>query len=174
MIKYEFESNWANNVLELRVKYSFPLNDENIRLLFKGVWKSMVKKRVKTCAFSQLTEECSYNRKTWNFKFETFQPSAYLTLLPPDVARVLLRERLPILDMKVNFKKTFDHNLNFPFYSAEPEEFDHIFICPTGIYVPKSIRSIKLEMLGTTSDIQLLSSIGKCLLRYEKYREIVL
>ena len=66
-----------------------------------------------------------------------------------------------MLDLKVNFKKKDDHNC--PFCSAEPEEFDHIFICPAGIYAPKSIRSIRLEMLGTISDIQLLSSIGKCL-----------
>ena len=64
MIKYDFESNWTNNVLDLRVKYSLPLNDENIRLLSKEVWKSMVKKQVKSYAFSQLTDECSYNRKT--------------------------------------------------------------------------------------------------------------
>ena len=48
MIKYDFESNWANNVLDLRVKYSLPLNDENICLLSKGVWKSIVKKQVKS------------------------------------------------------------------------------------------------------------------------------
>ena len=35
MIKYEFENNWANNVLDLRVKYSLPLHDENIRLLLR-------------------------------------------------------------------------------------------------------------------------------------------
>ena len=79
-----------------------------------------------------------------------------------------------MLDLKVNFKKKYDHNLNCPFCSAEPEEFDHIFMCPADIYAPKSIQSIKVEMLGTISDIKLLSSIGKCLLRYEKCREIVL
>ena len=92
----------------------------------------------------------------------------------PDVARVILRARLRMLDLKVNFKKKYDHNLNCPFCSAEPEEFDNIFMCPAGIYALKSIRSIKVEMLGTISDIKLLSSIGKCLLRYEKCREIVL
>ena len=30
--------------------------------------------------------------------------SAYLALLPPDVARVILRARLRMLDLKVNFK----------------------------------------------------------------------
>ena len=28
MIKYEFENNWARNVLDLQVRYSLPLNDE--------------------------------------------------------------------------------------------------------------------------------------------------
>ena len=68
MIKYDFENNWANDVFDLWVKYSLPLNDENIRLLSKGVWKSMVNKQVKTYAFSHLTEECSYNRKNMAFK----------------------------------------------------------------------------------------------------------
>ena len=134
----------------------------------------MVKKEVKAYVFSQLTEECSHNRKTWHLKFETFQPSAYLALLPPDVARVILRARFRMLDLKVNFKKKYDHNMKCPFCSAEPQDFDHIFLCPAIIYAPKSIQSIKLEMLGTISDIHLLSSVGKCLLRYEKYMEIVL
>ena len=154
--------------LGLAVRYSLPLNDENVHLLSKGVWKSMVKKQVKTYAFSQLTEECSDNRKAWHLKFETFHLSAYLALLPPDVARIILRARLRLLDLKMNFKKKYDHNLNRPFCSSELEEFDHIFMCPPGIYAPKSIRSIKVELLGTISDIKLLSSIGKCLLRYEK------
>ena len=93
----------------MRVKYSLPLNDGNIRLLSKGVLKSMVK--VKTYAFSHLTEECSYNRKAWHLKFETFQPSAYFALLPPDVARVILRARLRMLDLTVNFKTKYEHSL---------------------------------------------------------------
>ena len=76
-----------------------------------------------------------------------------MALLPPDVATVILRARLHMLDFKVNFKKIYDLNLNCPFCSAEPEGFDHIFICPAGIYAPKLIRSIKLEMLGTISDL---------------------
>ena len=42
MIKYGFENNWAYNVLDLRVKYSLPLNDEDFGSLPKGV---MVKKK---------------------------------------------------------------------------------------------------------------------------------
>ena len=78
-----------------------------------------------------------------------------------------------MFDLGVNFRKKYELNLNCPFCSVESEHSDHIFICLAGIYAPKSIRSIKLEMLCTFSDIYLLSSVGKFLLRYEKCREIV-
>ena len=74
----------------------------------------------------------------------------------------------------MNCKKKYEHNLNCPFCNVELEHFDHIFICPDGIYAPKSILSIKLEALGTRSDIHLLSSVGKFLLKHKKYREMVL
>ena len=141
IIKYDFENNWANNVLDLRVKYNLPLDDENIRLLSKGVWKSMVKKQVITYAFSHLTMECSYNRKTWHFKLETFQPSAYLALLPPDVARLILRARLRMLDLKVIFKKKYGHSLNCLFCSAESEHLI-TFYMPSWHLWTKSSRSI--------------------------------
>ena len=93
-------------------------------------------------------------------KFETFQPSACLALMPPDVVRVILRAMLCMLDLKVNFKKKYEHNLNYKFLGVESDHFDHIFIYPASIYAPESIRSIKLEMLDTISDIYLLSSVG--------------
>ena len=74
-----------------------------------------------------------------------------------------------MLDLKVTFRKKYEYNLNCPFCNVGSDNFDHIFICPAGVYEPKSIRSMKVEMLGT--DINLLSSVGKLLL---KYREIVL
>ena len=130
----------------------------------------MFKKQVETYAFSHLTEECSYNRKTWHLKFETFQPAAYLALLPPDVARVILRARLRVLDLKMNFKKKYEYDLNYPTCNVETENFDDIFICPAGLYAPKSIQSMKLQMLGTITDIHLLLSIRKLPLKYEKYK----
>ena len=46
MIKYDSVNNWANNVLDLWIKYSLPLNDEN-----KCVCKSMVKNKLKPMHF---------------------------------------------------------------------------------------------------------------------------
>ena len=47
----------------------------------------MVKQQVKTYEFAHLAKECSYNRKAWHLKFETFQPAAFRALLPPDDVR---------------------------------------------------------------------------------------
>ena len=86
MIKYEFENNWARNFLNLRVKYSLPLNDENVGLLSKGVWKSMVKKQVKTYAFSQLLRNVLTIEKhdISNLKHFIYQPTwhYYHQMLP--------------------------------------------------------------------------------------------
>ena len=62
-----------------------------------------------------------------------------------------------MFDFEVNFRKKYEHiNLNCLFCSVESDHYDHIFICPAGTYAPKSIQSIKLEILGTISDIHLL------------------
>ena len=84
----------TNHVLGLQVKYLIDLsvNYENIGILSKGKWKSMVKKQVKTYAICHLPEKFSCNRKIWHLKFETFQSAAHLALLPPDVVRVILRK----------------------------------------------------------------------------------
>ena len=40
MIKYQYETNWANFVLNLRCKYNLPLNDQNIKVMNKDQWKN--------------------------------------------------------------------------------------------------------------------------------------
>ena len=56
MLKYEFEPNWANNILGLREKYNLPLNDLNIQNLSKPQWKTMVKSQVKKFVFSHIMQ----------------------------------------------------------------------------------------------------------------------
>ena len=41
MLRLSFEANWANGVLDLRQKYSLPLNDPNIQNMFSQLWKSL-------------------------------------------------------------------------------------------------------------------------------------
>ena len=54
MLKYQAERNWANNVHELRSKYSLPLSDESICDRTYDTWKRMVNDRIKRVAFFSL------------------------------------------------------------------------------------------------------------------------
>ena len=65
---------------------------------------------------------------------ETFQPAAFLASLPPDVARVIVRSRLRMLDLTVIFKKKYEYNLHCQFCNVESEHFDYIFISLAGVY----------------------------------------
>ena len=57
MLKYEFEPNWANNILGLLEKYNIPLNDLNIQNLSRPQWKTMVKSQVrKFVCFSHILQ----------------------------------------------------------------------------------------------------------------------
>ena len=54
VLKYEFEPNWASNILGLREKYNLPLKDLNIQKLSKPQWKTMVKSQVRKFVFHTL------------------------------------------------------------------------------------------------------------------------
>ena len=72
MLKFENETNWANNVLGLRRAYNLPLNDENeikkknvnIKKMSVSHWKYFVKSAKFKEALLQLQVELSSNRKT--------------------------------------------------------------------------------------------------------------
>ena len=135
MLKYSSEKNWANNILDLRRKYSLPLKDENINNMSKQVWKSIVKRQIQYYVFNCLLESCQSNTK-----------------LDPPIARVLMKARLRMFEVKVNFKKKYNYKLNCPFCTDETETFDHIFQCPDGVLCPQPIRCMTLEKLSREED----------------------
>ena len=63
MLRYQAETNWANNVHELRSKYNLPLSDENVCYITYDTWKRIVNDRIKHVAFLSLTEIRSTNKK---------------------------------------------------------------------------------------------------------------
>ena len=46
MLKFENETNWANNVLGLRRDHNLPLNDDNIKNMAVSHWKYFVKSAI--------------------------------------------------------------------------------------------------------------------------------
>ena len=152
MLKYSSEKNWANNTLDLRRKYNLPLKDENVSNMFKPVWKSIVKRQIQYYVFNCLLESCQRNRKTALLRYNKFKSVNYLTKLDPEIARVFIKARLRMFEVKVNFKKKYNYKLNCPFCTDETETFYHIFQCPDRVLCPQSITCMTLEKLSREED----------------------
>ena len=174
MLKYGSEENWANNILDLRRKYNLPLKDESIGNMSKPVGKSIVKRQIQYYVFNCLLESCQSNRKTALLRYNKFKSVDYLTKLDPEIARVLIKARLRMFEVKVNFKKKYNYKLSCPLCTDETETFDHIFQCPDGVLCPQSITCMTLEKLSREEDTDILNTTGRFLLKYAKYREFLM
>ena len=172
MLKYSSEKNLANNILDLRRKYNLPLEDENISNMSKPVWKSIVKRQMQYYVFNCLLESCHSDKKTTLLRYNKFKSIDYLTKLDPP--RVLIKARLRMFEVKINFKKKYNYKLNCPFCTDETETFDHIFQCPDGVVCPQPVRSMTLEKLSREEDNDVLNTTGRFLLKYAKYREFLM
>ena len=115
ILKHSSENNWANNVLDLRRKYNLPLEDENISNMPKPVWKSIVKRKIQYYVINCLLKSWHSNRKTVLLRYNKLKPADYLTKLDLPVARALIKARLRMFQVKLNFKKNYNYGLNRPF-----------------------------------------------------------
>ena len=112
MLNYEFEPNWANNILGLREKYNLPLNDLNIQNLSKPQWKTMVKSQVRKFVFHTLCNECSQLKKASSMRYTKSEQPTYLTeSSDPQYAQMTFKAKLEMLDIKINFKGLYPSDL---------------------------------------------------------------
>ena len=79
-----------------------------------------------------------------------------------------------MFEVKINFKKKYNYKLNCPFCIDKTETFDHIFQCPDGVLFPQPLRSMTLEKLSREEDNDILNITGRFLLKYAKYREVLM
>ena len=130
MLKFENETNQANNVLGLRRDYNLPVNDDNIKKMSVSHWKYFVKCAIFKEALLQLQVELSSNRKTNHITYQHFslKPNDYLLQLPSHLARLVFKAKTRTLDIRVNYKRKYKNGLHCPFCS-EYERFEHIFKC---------------------------------------------
>ena len=74
----------------------------------------MVHDRVKHEAFFSLTEMCLANKKTCRLSYDELTKAPYLASLKLEIARMVLRARVDVCDIKENFKKKYDGELSCP------------------------------------------------------------
>ena len=70
MLKFEIETNWANNLLGVRRDYNLPLNDDNVKKMSISHWKYFVKSAIFKEALLQLQVELSSNRNTNHISYQ--------------------------------------------------------------------------------------------------------
>ena len=140
----------------------------------RPVWKSIVKRQIQYYVFNCLLESCHSYRKTALLRYNKFKSVDYLTKLDPPIARVLIKARLRMFEVKINFKKKYNYKLNCPFCIDETETFDHIFQCPDGVLCPQPLRSMTLVKLSREEDNDILNITGRFLVKYAKYREVLM
>ena len=102
MLKYPYERNWANCILDLRYKYNLPLCDDKIINMTKSMWKVMVKNRIKKHTFEQLLSKCQENKKTSHLRYHRLERVSYVTNVDPEIARIIFKTRLRVFDVKVH------------------------------------------------------------------------
>ena len=100
--------------------------------------------QIKHVAFLSLTEMCSTNKKTCLLSYSKLMRASYLSKFKPKVARMVFIARVGVYDIKDNFKRKHDGDLNSPFCRQLHENFEHIFQCNSGIFCRKSLRGTAL------------------------------
>ena len=174
MLEYQGENNWANHITFLRRKYNLPLNDCDILSMNKQQWKTFVTGRIKHHSFNHLISQCETNRKTMHLKYSKLGQSKLFTAVKPKYARVIFKARTRMYGFKANFKEKYENSTFCPFCRRDAESFEHIFKCEDGLICPLNRHCITLESFAEFTDVWVLKRIGKYLIKYEKFRAVVI
>ena len=142
MLKFENETNWANNVLGLWRDYNLPLNYDDIKKMSVSHWNYFVKSAIFKEALLQVQVELSSNRKTNHITYQHsfLKPNDYVLQLTSHLARLVFKAKTRRLDIRINYKRKYKNGLHCPFCSAYDETFEHIFKCNAGLRVPKQLK----------------------------------
>ena len=110
MLKFENETNWANNVLDLWRDYNLPLNGDDIKKISVSHWKYFVKSAIFKVALLQLQVEFSSNRKTNHITYQhsSLKSSDYLLQLLSHLASLFFKAKTRTLDIRSNYKRKYN------------------------------------------------------------------
>ena len=80
-LKYPCENNWANEVIDLCIRYGLSTDDWYVETTAINIWKHTVKYAVRNYAFRLLKSQCKVNKKSKNLCFEKYLQSEYLNII---------------------------------------------------------------------------------------------
>ena len=77
-------------------------------------------------------------------------------------------------DIKANSNENYEGDTFCPFCRRGAENFEHIFKCHDGLLCTLNTHDIVLELISEFTDARFLKRVCKYLIKYEKFREVVI
>ena len=148
--------NWVTNVKRLMKKYSINLNFDEVSVMPKEKYKSIVKKSVEKVAFNNLTKECKLLKRTQYLTYNELKIQSYLLHLSPKFSKLISQARSQTLDIKSQSAfKYSDNDCRWCF--LEEETLDHIINCGEDLpYIDAALGTI-----NRCEDFSKIETIGK-------------
>ena len=92
--------NWWSEVKDLMKLYNIALKEEEIASMSEGVYKKLIKEKVKCFALDELNKDVASKSKTRNLNYPAFETQKYLLTLPQKCAQTISRARSKTLEIK--------------------------------------------------------------------------
>ena len=137
-------------------------------------WRHLVKSSLVKHAFLKLNSESAINMKTNHIESVLLKPAAHLFDLDPQFACMIFKVGTLMFDIKVNFKRKCKQDGTCPFCRNGNENIQHVFFCENGRSQKRSLDNTTLCNILVEQFITKLRGIAKHLIRYEKYREMLI
>ena len=106
-LKYDAESNWANEIHRIRREINLEEDDQFISDISKYEWKTKVHKAIKEAAVIKLNAECMRLKRTKR-QYIDLKMREYLLKLPAEDAKVAFGYRSGTLDIKCHKSYMYD------------------------------------------------------------------
>ena len=159
-LKYPFEPNWGNQIIQIKLKYDISETDEEIAQISKERWKNFVKSRVKSYVFKELIDQALLQKHSRNITLPSkLGRQEYMTKLPSVNARKIFHIRTGTVDLKGHRKYMYGENTSCRLCHGNMEDVGHVVnVCPM---IPRSEAVLDIK---STNCEELLEISNRCLL----------
>ena len=79
------QKNWANKLYNMRLKYDISVNDDEVKDMSSGAFKSLAERKIRDAAFRKLLHDTATKSKLSQLQYTKYQQQMYLTNTPPNL-----------------------------------------------------------------------------------------
>ena len=152
-------TDWIRQVRKDMSEIKLEISDVEIENMSKEMFKKIVKQKIENCAVKYLQEIKNSHSKTSQLQITKFQSAEYLksNQLNLEEVQTLYKLRNRVIDLKENFKSSYQKNMWCRTCFLFNESQSHLLQCPAIVKKLKNeidFKSIQYSMLFSTIDDQ--------------------